>query len=86
MLTIKLLLAAIEASSPRKEPKCLLFPSQKTSFEGMTKFNWIEAFSIENLKQALVFDNVISYSAAAVPGESSFTAGERMCESVKVVF
>ncbi|XP_057499982.1 protein TRANSPARENT TESTA 9-like isoform X1 [Actinidia eriantha] len=45
---------AIEASSPRKEPKCLLFPSRKTSFE------------------------------AAVPGESSFTAGGRMCESVKV--
>ncbi|XP_057497807.1 protein TRANSPARENT TESTA 9-like isoform X2 [Actinidia eriantha] len=44
---------AIEASSPRKEPKCLLFPSQKTSFE-------------------------------AVPGESSFTAGERMCELIKV--
>ncbi|KAG5559713.1 hypothetical protein RHGRI_009283 [Rhododendron griersonianum] len=46
---------AIEASSPRKEPKCLLFPSQKCSSE-------------------------------AIPGESSFVAGERMCELVKVVF
>ncbi|KAF7148088.1 hypothetical protein RHSIM_Rhsim03G0267600 [Rhododendron simsii] len=44
---------AIEASSPRKEPKCLLFPSQKCSSE-------------------------------AIPGESSFVAGERMCELVKV--
>lgn len=39
----------IEASSPRKEPKCLLLPSQKPSFEG-----------------------------------ESFTAGDRMLESVKV--
>uniref|UniRef100_A0A5B6ZMZ0 FPL domain-containing protein n=1 Tax=Davidia involucrata TaxID=16924 RepID=A0A5B6ZMZ0_DAVIN len=45
---------AIEASSPRKEPKCILLPSQKSSFEEV------------------------------IPGESSFTAGERMCELVKV--
>ncbi|KAI8565881.1 hypothetical protein RHMOL_Rhmol03G0295500 [Rhododendron molle] len=44
---------AIEASSPRKEPKCLLFPSQKCSSE-------------------------------AIPGESSFVAGDRMWELVKV--
>ncbi|KAJ0090946.1 hypothetical protein Patl1_14089 [Pistacia atlantica] len=44
----------IEASSPQKEPKCILMPSQKSSFE----------------------DNI--------PGESSFTAGERLCELVKV--
>ncbi|KAJ0031585.1 hypothetical protein Pint_13982 [Pistacia integerrima] len=44
----------IEASSPQKEPKCILMPSQKSSFE----------------------DNI--------PGESSFSAGERLCELVKV--
>ncbi|XP_044471963.1 protein TRANSPARENT TESTA 9 [Mangifera indica] len=44
----------IEAASPQKEPKCILMPSQKSSFE----------------------DNI--------PGESSFTAGERLCELVKV--
>ncbi|KAF8400228.1 hypothetical protein HHK36_013525 [Tetracentron sinense] len=42
---------AIEASSPKKEPKCILLPSQKCSLEG----------------------------------ESSFTAGERMYEMVKVL-
>ncbi|KAF5954878.1 hypothetical protein HYC85_007734 [Camellia sinensis] len=47
---------AIEASSPRREPKCSLFPSRKPSFE------------------------------EPIPGESSFPAGERMCELVKVVF
>lgn len=45
---------AIEASSPRREPKCSLFPSRKPSFE------------------------------EPIPGESSFPAGERMCELVKV--
>uniref|UniRef100_A0A2N9G3X9 Reverse transcriptase zinc-binding domain-containing protein n=1 Tax=Fagus sylvatica TaxID=28930 RepID=A0A2N9G3X9_FAGSY len=44
---------AIEASSPRKEPKCILLPSHK------------------------------SYSDDIIPAESSFTAGERMCELVK---
>ncbi|XP_030952476.1 protein TRANSPARENT TESTA 9 isoform X1 [Quercus lobata] len=45
---------AIEASAPRKEPKCILLPSQS------------------------------SYSDDIIPAESSFTAGERMCELVKV--
>ncbi|KAA8535829.1 hypothetical protein F0562_030851 [Nyssa sinensis] len=45
---------AIEASSPRKESRCILLPSQKSSFEGV------------------------------IPGESSFSAGEKMCELVKV--
>ncbi|KAL6952499.1 Protein TRANSPARENT TESTA 9 [Sarracenia purpurea var. burkii] len=46
---------AIEASSPRKEPKCLLFPTRMSSLQ-----------------------------EPILPGESSFTAGERMCELVKV--
>ncbi|XAR63754.1 hypothetical protein NMG60_11023808 [Bertholletia excelsa] len=45
---------AMEAPSPRKEPKYLLLLSQKSSFE------------------------------EAIPAESSFVAGERMCEFVKV--
>ncbi|GAV59701.1 FPL domain-containing protein [Cephalotus follicularis] len=45
---------AIEASSPQKDPKCILFPSQKASAED------------------------------GIPSESSFIAGERMCELVKV--
>ncbi|XP_015900238.3 protein TRANSPARENT TESTA 9 [Ziziphus jujuba] len=45
---------AIEASSPRKEPKWMLLSSQMSSSEG------------------------------TFPGESSFAAGERMCELVKV--
>ncbi|KAG6705914.1 hypothetical protein I3843_07G194400 [Carya illinoinensis] len=45
---------AIEASSPQKEPKCILLPSQK------------------------------SYYNDVIPSESSFAAGERMCELVKV--
>ncbi|KAB1204299.1 hypothetical protein CJ030_MR8G004629 [Morella rubra] len=45
---------AIEASSPRKEPKCILLPSQ------------------------------MSKSDDVIPAESSFNAGERMCELVKV--
>lgn len=44
---------AIEASSPRKEPKCILLPFQKLNSED-------------------------------IPAESSFTAGERMSELVKV--
>ncbi|XVF47599.1 hypothetical protein PTKIN_Ptkin03bG0123000 [Pterospermum kingtungense] len=44
---------AIEASSPRKEPKCILFPFQKSNSED-------------------------------IPAESSFAAGERMSELVKV--
>nr|XP_012464333.1 unnamed protein product [Gossypium raimondii] len=44
---------AIEASSPRKEPKCILLPFQKLNCED-------------------------------IPAESSFTAGERMSELVKV--
>ncbi|KAF3975849.1 hypothetical protein CMV_000925 [Castanea mollissima] len=44
---------AIEASAPRKEPKCILLPSQKCYSDD-------------------------------IPAESSFTAGERMCELVKV--
>ncbi|KAK9210335.1 hypothetical protein WN944_002705 [Citrus x changshan-huyou] len=44
----------IEASSPRKDPKCILLPVQK------------------------------SFSEDVISGESSFTAGDRMCESVKV--
>ncbi|KAJ4709215.1 Protein CLEC16A like [Melia azedarach] len=44
----------IEASSPRKEPKCILFPSRKSSSED------------------------------GMAGESSFIAGERICELVKV--
>ncbi|XP_052182421.1 protein TRANSPARENT TESTA 9 isoform X2 [Diospyros lotus] len=45
---------AIEASSPQREPKCLLFPSRQCSYTGPTL------------------------------GESSFTAGERLYELVKV--
>ncbi|KAE8676636.1 Detected protein of unknown function [Hibiscus syriacus] len=44
---------AIEASSPRKEPKCILLPFQKLNSED-------------------------------IPAESSFAAGERMCDLVKV--
>ncbi|KAK2646224.1 hypothetical protein Ddye_021419 [Dipteronia dyeriana] len=44
----------IEASSPRRDPKCLLLPLQNSSSDDI------------------------------LPGESSFIAGERMCELVKV--
>lgn len=44
--SFKFLTAAIEASSPQKDPKCMLFPSFTSSSEGWTNnaaaflFNW----------------------------------------------
>lgn len=37
-VTIKFNFLAIEASSPRRDPKYVLFPLQKSSFEGKTSF------------------------------------------------
>lgn len=37
-VTMRFICVAIEASSPRREPKYVLLPLQKSSFEGKTSF------------------------------------------------
>lgn len=98
-IVIKCLLVAIEASSPRKELKCILLPQHKLFAEGMTTFNYIcISYSIiSSYYRTLIVnqDHLHLYSCSnfhvmksvvlSDQSDSSLAAGERMCELVKVV-
>nr|XP_027188555.1 protein TRANSPARENT TESTA 9-like isoform X3 [Cicer arietinum] len=77
---------AMESSSPPKEPKCILYPPRMFFSEGKLVAVPIFFLSftgyVKNSKKA--FDSVSDVPTEDIPEGSSFTAGERMHELVKV--